>query len=109
MTMQLSKRNGMKNKVMWLNIKCFFFLFVIVFFIGSMELRAEDAEAGNPGVERVELEMQPGMDYAVLVWQAQPGIDDWVFNYHYVYHENPAHMLNVMEYGKNGMDSKWGC
>ncbi len=81
-------------------IKYIFFLTVLFFSIGNMELKAEETEAGNPGVERVELEMQPGFQYFVPVWQAQPGIDEWIFNYHYLYHENPAHMLNVMEYGK---------
>ena len=98
MTIQL--RNKIKLDSTLAGIRYLFFLFVIVFSVGSMELKAKETEAGNPGVERVKLEMQPGMDYAVPVWQAQPGIDEWIFNYHYVYHENPAHMLNVMEYGK---------
>ena len=98
MTIQL--KNKIKLDRTLAGIRYLFFLIVIIFSVGSMELKAEETKAGNSGVERVELEMQPGFEDGVPVWQAQPGIDEWIFNYHYVYHENPAHMLNVMEYGK---------
>ncbi len=100
MAVQLTKTNRIKKNHMWFGIRYFFFLIVIVFSVGNIELKAEETEAGNPGVERVELEMQPGFEDGVPVWQAQSSVDEWIFNYHYVYHENPAHMLNVMEYGK---------
>ncbi len=100
MAVYLTKNNPVKKNHMWFGIRYFFFLIVIVFSVGNIELKAEETEAGNPGVERVELEMQPGFEDGVPVWQAQSSVDEWIFNYHYVYHENPAHMLNVMEYGK---------
>lgn len=100
MAVQLTKTNRIKKNHMWLGIRVFFFLAVIVFCLRSMELKAEETEAGNPGVERVELELHPGSSYVVPVWQTQPGTDEWVFNYHYLNPQNPADMINIMEYGK---------
>ena len=80
-------------------IKYIFFLAVLFFGIGSMELKAEETDAGNPGVERVELEITPGRALGDGGWH-KANEDEWVYNYYYLYRENPAHMLNVMEYGK---------
>ncbi len=99
MKMQLSKRNGMKNNVMWLNIRCFFFLIVFAFTMGSMELKAEETEAGNPGVERAGLEMHPGSSFGFPVWESLPGVDEWVYNYAYI-SPNLTNLAYVMEYGK---------
>ncbi|MDE6982321.1 MAG: hypothetical protein K2P60_13115, partial [Lachnospiraceae bacterium] len=98
--MAIQLKNKIKLDSTLAGIRYLFFLFVIIFSVGSMELKAEETEAGNPGVERVELEMQPGSSYIVPVWQAQPGTDEWIFNYHYLNPQNSADMINVMEYGK---------
>ncbi|MDE6903651.1 MAG: hypothetical protein K2P76_01690, partial [Lachnospiraceae bacterium] len=97
MTIQL--RNKIKLDSTLAGIRYLFFLFVIVFSVGSMELKAKETEAGNPGVEKAELEMHPGSSFGFPVWQAQPGIDEWVYNYSYK-SPNLTNMENVMNYGK---------
>ena len=99
MAVYLTKNNPVKKNHMWLGIRYFFFLIVIVFSVGNMELKAEETEAGNPGVEKAELEIMPGRALGDGGWHKANG-DEWAYNYYYLYHENPAHMLNVVEYGK---------
>ena len=98
MAVQLTKSNQVKKNHMWLGIRYFFFLIVIVFTMGNMELKAEETEAGNPGVEKVELEMHPGSSFGFPVWQVS-GVDEWVYNYAYM-SPNLTNLAYVMEYGK---------
>lgn len=87
--------SGKKNFI--LGITYFFFLVVMFLSMGCIELKAaEESETQNPGVDKVELELQPAFIVGTPVWQAS-GNDEWVFNYHYMRPE-PTHMSNVMEY-----------
>ena len=52
MTIQL--KNKIKLDRTLAGIRYLFFLIVIIFSVGSMELKAEETKAGNSGVERVE-------------------------------------------------------
>lgn len=96
MTTRYSKRiSEKKNSI--LGITCFFFLVEMFLSMGCIELKAaEESEMQNPGVDKVELELQPAFIVGTPVWQAS-GNDEWVFNYHYMRPE-PTHMSNVMEY-----------
>lgn len=96
MAIRYSKRISEKKNFI-LGITCFFFLAAMFLSMGCIELKAaEESETQNPGVDKVELELQPAFIVGTPVWQAS-GNDEWVFNYHYMRPEL-TNMSNVMEY-----------